>query len=205
MLIEQIITEKYVNAVGFDDKAMAVKKKYQDQVWDILQKSYAGIGGIKGGGFETPEAMLQLPMWKLGVRDGQVRAVIMYKDRSGRKSVAVGTDGSDEGKWFIEDMYKNEITRSYGEKSKAALGKVMKLVPWDVIKNFLTTPDRVAEMMPNDRVIPITQVPEKDWPADARMTLEKFPQLKNYGYLREVTPGTVLFKVMIGSPGKTIR
>ncbi len=205
MLVEQIITERYVNAVGFGPEAQQVKQRYLDQVWDILQKSYAPIGGIKGKGFETKESMLDLPMWKMGIRDGRVRAVIMYKDKNGRKSVAMGTDGSDEGNWFINDIFKNELSRSYGEKSKAALGKMMKTYPFDVLEPFLVSPDRVAEMNPQDRVIPIKQVPKQDWPADAVMTLNKYPQLIDYGYLRDITPETTLFKVMVGTPGKTIR
>jgi len=158
MLVEQIITERYVNLLPDDvDK----KRKYMQQVWDVLQKSYAPIGGIKGGVFESPEDMLKIPMWKLGVRDGRVRAVVMYKDKGGRKSVAVGTDGSDEGKWFIDDIYKNELERSYGEKSKAALGKMMKTFPWEVLEPYVVSPDRVAEMNPQDYVIPIKDVPKK--------------------------------------------
>jgi hypothetical protein len=205
MLVEQIIQERYVNAVGFDPEAQEVKRRYLDQVWDILQKSYAPIGGIKGKGFETKESMLDLPMWKMGIRDGRIRAVIMYKDKNGRKSVAVGTDGSEEGNWFVNDIFKNELSRSYGEKSKAALGKMMKTYPFDVLEPFLVSPDRVAEMNPQDRVIPIKQVPKEDWPADAVMTLNKYPQLIDYGYLRDIAPGTTLFKVMLGTPGKKIR
>jgi len=204
MLIEQIITERYVNAIGTDDRAMGIKRKYVDQVWDILQKSYAPIGGIKGNGFRSPQDMMSLPMWKLGVRDGQVHAVIMYKDRAGRKSVAVGTDGSEESKWFIDDMYGRELYRSYGEKSKAALGKVMKMFPFDVIEPYLTSPDRVAEMTPDEQIIPINDVARKDWPADAVMTLNRYPQLIDYGYLRELG-NEMVFKVMVGTPGNPIK
>ena len=204
MLVEHIINETYVNAVGNSDKAMAIKNQYKDQVWDVLQKSYASIGGIKGRGFESPEAMLDLPMWKMGVRNGVVKAVIMYKDSGGRKSVAVGTDRSPEGGWFINDAYAPEIERAYGEKSKAALGKLMKTVPWDVLKNFTTSPDRAAQMMPEDKVVSVKQLNQEDWPADAKITLDRYPQLLDYGYLRDIG-GQMMFKVMFGTPGKTIR
>lgn len=201
MLVEQIITERYANLFIRDREQ---RERYKDQVWAILQKSYAAIGGIKGKGFSSPDDMMNLPMWKLGVRDGQVNAVIMYKDKSGRKSVAMGTDGSEAGQWFITDMLKNELSRSYGEKSKAALGKVMKMMPFDVIEKFLVSPDRVAEMQPNDSVLPIKSVRKEDWPSDARMTLDKYPQLIDYGYLRDIG-GEMVFKVMLGSPGKSIQ
>lgn len=201
----QLITERYINAVGFDDRALATKERFRDEVWDVLQKSYAAIGGIKGNGFGSPQEMVEkIPMWKIAVRDGKVRAVIMYKDKGGRKSVAMGTDGSPEGAWFVNDIFKNELTRSYGEKSKAALGKMMKMIPWDVLKNHIVSPDRVAEMNPQDRVIPIADVPEAEWPTDAKMTLAKYPMLKDYGYMRDIG-GNLVFKVMLGSPGKSIK
>jgi hypothetical protein len=203
MLVEQIINEKYVNAVGTSGKAMAIKQKYVDEVWDILQKSYANIGGIKGNGFESPEALLQIPMWKLGIRDGTVKAVAMYKDKGGRKAVAIGTDGSVEAKWFVGDIFRNEIKRSYGEKSKAALSMLMKLVPWEGLEPHLHSPAQVAVVVPNIPITPITDVPKDEWPADALMTLNRYPQLVPYGYMRELA-GEQTFKVMIGSPGKDI-
>lgn len=106
------------------------------------------IGGIKGKGFNTPEEMLQFPMWKMGVRDGTVHAVIIYKDSGGRKSVAIGTDGSEQGAWFINDAYKQELSRSYGEKSKAALGKMMKLVPFNVLEEFIVSRERNGTATP---------------------------------------------------------
>jgi len=202
MLIEQIINERYVNLLPDDTEK---KRGYTQQVWDLLQKSYAPIGGIKGSGFQSPEDMINIPMWKLGIRDGKVRVVSMYKDRDGRKIVALGTDGSRESVTLVNDMLRDELSRSYGENSKAALGKLMKLIPWDTFKNFIISPNRVAEMRPQDRVIPISEVPEKDWPDDAKVTLAKYPQLKEYGYLREISPGSLLFKVMVGTPGKNIR
>jgi hypothetical protein len=203
MLVENIITEKFVNAVGTSDRAMAIKKKYMQPVWDILQSSYASIGGIKGNGFQSPESMLQLPMWKLGIRDGTVHAVLIYKDKGGRKSVAMGADGSREGVWFVRQFFANEMRRSYGEKSKAALGTVMKTVPFNVLEEFIITPQQVAEMVGDDEVIPIADVDKSEWPGDAQLTLNKYPQLIEYGYLRDIG-GEMTFKVMIGSPGLSI-
>lgn len=204
MLVEQIITERYVNAVGFDDQAMAIKRKYMDQAWDILQQSYAPIGGIKGRGFENPEAMLSLPMWKMGVKDGELKAVIMYKDKGGRKSVAMGTDGSEQSTEYVNDIFRNEIRRSYGEKSKSALGKMMKLVPWDILQSFVVPPEEVKNVLPEDEIIAIKDLDKSEWPTDAQITLNKYPELIDYGYLRELG-GNLTFKVMIGTPGLAIK
>lgn len=204
MLVENIISERYINAIGDSERSMNIKQRYLDQVWDILQRSYAPIGGIKGSGFENKEAMLSLPMWKMGIRDGRVRAVIIYKDKGGRKSVAMGTDGSQEGMWFVENILGNEITRSYGEKSKGALGKILKTVPWNILKNYVV-PVKDVMRISDDKITPITSVPESDWPNDAHVTIDRYPHIAAYGYLRELSPGNEMFKVMIGSPGKTIR
>lgn len=74
------LNERFVNI--FSDEE--TKRKYASDVWDILQKSYADIGGIKGSGFKTIDDMVKnIPFWKLSVHDGVVDAVAMYKDKGG--------------------------------------------------------------------------------------------------------------------------
>lgn len=195
------LTERFVNAIGDDKK----KEEYVDQVWDILQKSYAAIGGVKGNGFKSKEDMIKnIPFWKMVVNNGKVFAVVLYKDKSGRKSVAVGTDGSDYAKKHVASIFKDDIKRSYGEKSKGALGFLLKTVPWDVLEQFILTPIEVAKISKDDEIIPIVTVPKKEWPEDAQIALDKHPNLIQYGYLREIG-GHLHFKIMIGTPGKSIR
>jgi len=191
--------EGFVNLIHDDPK----KSQYVDAVWDMLQTSYARIGGIKGNGFQSKEAMMQLPFWKIGTVKGKPVAVTIYKDKKGRKAVASGTDGSDEGKARIRDMMANELKRSYGEKSKASLGTALKVIPPDVITQFLIPPTEVAKIDPDDKIVPIKSVPKKDWPADAKQSIDKYPYLIDYGYMRDFG-GTMLFKVMMGTPGNTI-
>lgn len=190
------ISERFVNAVG--DKDIAIKNKYKKQVWDVLQKSYAGIGGIKGNGFQNMETMVKkIPMWKIVVNNGTVEAVVLYKDKGGRKSVAMGSTGSAYARKALSNILQAEFSRSYGEKSKAALGKVMKDTPWEVLEPFIQNPVGLKDV-----------VTLKDYkgaiPDDAVMTLKKYPQLKPYGYFRDIG-GNLVFKVMIGTPGKSIR
>ena len=71
----------------------------------------------------------KISFWKIVTRSGKPLADILYKDKHGRKSVASGSDGSEGATFFMNDIFKNEIYRSYGEKSKSALGKVMKTYP----------------------------------------------------------------------------
>lgn len=199
-LNEQMLTERFVNLIGDD----AGKEKYVDAVWDLLQYSYKDIGGIKGSGFNSPEDMIKnIPFWKVATSGGRVVAVSMYKDKGGRKVAAVGTDGSKEGKAKIVDMMGNELERSFGEKSKGALGLMMKLIPWSVLEYFVMTPEQAARAFNKD-VTPITDLNPNDVPADGVQTLRKYPQLKPYAYVRELA-GKPAFKVAIGTPGLRIR
>ena len=198
------LLETYVNLVGDDEKVLAKKEKYVDQVWDLLQHSYADIGGIKGNGFTTKEEMIrEIPFWKLGVRDGKVHAAIMYKERNGRKSVAAGSDGSKEADFFITELFAKELQRAYGEKSKAALGKTLKITPWEVLEPFIKTPEEASELLGKE-VISVADYPADDLPEDAQDTLGRKPQLYKYGYLRKIQ-GEMTFKVLLGTPGLRIR
>ena len=200
------INERFINAVG--DRDVELKTQYGKQVFNLLQKSYASIGGLKSSGFENVDAMIKnIPMWKMIINKGTVEAVILYKDKGGRKSVAMGSTGSDYAKKHLKGVLAKDITRSYGEKSKSALGALMKTVPWKVLEPYVQRADAVAKLAAPDSVMTIKDYQKnvsRDLPSDAVKTLEKYPELKPYGYFRELGD-SYIFKVMIGSPGKTIR
>ena len=198
---EQCLDERYVNAIG--DRDIDLKNQYKKQVWDLLQSSYAKNGGLMGSGFQSMEIMVQkIPMWKMVINNGTVEAVVLYKDKGGRKSVALGSTGSPYAKKAISNLFPAELQRSYGEKSKSALGALMKIVPWSVLEPYAKTPAQVKKVSKDT----ITSL--KDFkgtlPDDAKATLTKFPVLQPYGYFREIG-GKLSFKVMIGTPGKTIK
>lgn len=44
----QYLNENYKNFIG--PQSIPQREKWIDQAWDIVQKSYAPIGGIKGSG-----------------------------------------------------------------------------------------------------------------------------------------------------------
>ena len=99
---EGLVLEAFENLIGFDKDILKRKEKYVDDVWKILQDSYRKIGGIKGSGFNDEKDMMKkIWFWKLYKQQGRPVAVIMYKDREGRKMVALGTDGSDKAKGVI--------------------------------------------------------------------------------------------------------
>jgi hypothetical protein len=197
----ELLSERYTNIIGDNE----LKQQYKQAVWDVLQLSYKQVGGIKGSGFSSPDDMVKnIPFWKLAIKGGAVVAVVLYKDNGGRKFVALGTNGTEVGKRSIVDMMKNDLNRSYGEVSKAALGVLMKQVPWDVLKHFVKTPEEAKTITGKDDVRPVSEVPFNDLSKDAKKTLENYPQLRKYGYLRNIG-GDIYFKVLLGTPNLTIR
>jgi len=161
------------------------KQKWKDQVWDIIQKSYKPLGGIQGSGFESPENMVEkLPMWKIYLSGGKLSAVVLYKDKGGRKLVALGTNGTPQSKKALVDILKNEFGRSYGEISGPLLGFVKKYLP-EIVSKYAFTFDQAKEIA-------------------ARNGDEIFPVSDSvHEYLREIN-GKMHQKLMLGTTGKSI-
>lgn len=195
------LSENYKNFIG--TPSIPQREKWADQAWEVLQKSYAPIGGIKGSGFENKEAMIKdIPFWKLYVKNDKVVAAAFYKDKGGRKSVAIATDGSDLGRKIVGEIFKASLGVSYGEKSGPALATMMKNVPWDELKNFMMTPEQVKKIT-GENAIPVTKYGVENLDTKDRFTHDKFPQLKPYFYVRELGGGMHL-KVSMGTPNLPI-
>ena len=197
----EFISENYKNFIGPNSREN--REKWADQVWEILQKSYAPIGGIKGSGFNSKQDMIDnIPFWKLYTKNDKVVAAAFYKDKGGRKSVAIATDGSDLGKKIVGDMFKSSLGVSYGEKSGPALGTMMKNVPWDQLKKFLLTPSEV-EKVTGKKVVALSKFDVDKLGVKDKKTVDKFPQLKPYFYVRELG-GEMHLKVAMGTPNLPI-
>ncbi len=157
------ICEAFENLVGFDAKTMKRKNKLKDEIHALLDKAYASIGGIKGSGFASPKEMAKsIWFWKLFKQEGKPIAAIMYKDKLGRKMVALGTDGSTKAKEAIRKMVFDEISlsRSYGEASGPALYMVKKIFGMDKHDSFEGSPLE-KYMVPADQVGDILKKPVK--------------------------------------------
>jgi hypothetical protein len=195
------LSENYKNLIG--PASIPQREKWADQAWEMLQKSYAPIGGIKGSGFENKEAMVKdIPFWKLYLKNDKVIAAVFYKDRGGRKSVAVATDGSDLGKKIIGNVFKSSLGVSYSEKSGPALATIMKSVPWDELQRFMMTPEQV-EKTTGEKIVLVSKYGVEKLDAKDRFTYDKFPQLKPYFYMRDIG-GSMHLKVSMGTPNLTI-
>lgn len=197
----EFLSENYKNFIG--PSSIPQREKWIDRAWEILQKSYAPIGGIKGSGFSSKDDMISnIPFWKLYVKNDKVVAAAFYKDKGGRKSVAIATDGSDLGKKIVGEIFKASLGVSYGEKSGPALATMMKSVPWDELQHFMMTPEQVKKITGED-AIPVAKYGVEKLDAKDRFTHDKFPQLKPYFYVRELGGGMHL-KVSMGTPNLNI-
>jgi hypothetical protein len=186
------ITERFVNLIDNEEE----KHKHKHEVFDLLQKSYAKIGGIHGSGFESPDHMVKkIPFWKLSKKDGKVVAAKLYKDKGGRKAVAMGTNGTDEGKKAMGNILKDDITkrRGWGEVSGSALSFAKKQVP-DLHKHAIPK-EHVKKLMPDEEI--------RDAPHDDP-EVQRHPELKDHFYQRKIGSDWHT-KVAWGSPGKTIK
>lgn len=164
------------------------REKYADQVWEILQQSYASIGGIKGSGFKSKEDMIEkIPMWKIWRQGDTVKIVMMYKgNQAGRKRVAMGTDGSPEAKKMLAKMVKDEYTqgRAFGEISGSSL-KFIKRILGDEFKNILIPTHEIKNIL------------TKDWEEGNIKIID------DENYERKIS-GHYHPKVMVGTPGQHI-
>lgn len=115
MRANQIITEKVVNLVDRQQKS-----RYAGQVWELLQRAYGSIGGF-GSASDVDELIDDSGMWKLVTRDGKITALNIYKDKHGRKTIAIATDGTPRGKSDYRMLNSEDVrtSRAWAEVSGA--------------------------------------------------------------------------------------
>jgi hypothetical protein len=181
------------------------REKYATQVWDMLQVSYAKIGGIKGSGFSSVDDMIKtIPFWKLYFDGDRLKTVILYKDRGGRKAIAVGTDGSQKALKVLADVIRESFKVSFGEYSKGLLAFIIKTVPRELLKSYAIPNKKVSDILDDSVIIIPTQeyVNDNLQSADQAM-YTRFKDWREYFYVREIG-GTPLLKMAIGTPGKPI-
>lgn len=187
---EEYLTEHFVNLL-----LPAEKEKYKDEVFGILTSSYAPIGGLKGNGFHNADDMIKnIPMWKLVRKNSKIVAVAMYKDKNGRKRVAVGSDGTPAGKDGVASIFREDFQRAYFEISGRSLAFHVKILGYEFIEKYAIDPSKVQGISGDAATYP---VPDSD--ADVK----SHPRLKPFFYQREVG-GHSHTKIMLGTPGKKI-
>lgn len=195
LTFKQYIQERFIN---FLPKDIEKKREHASAVHGMLQKSYESQGGLHGSGFGSPEEMThKIPMWKVHKSGGAIRAAAMYKDKEGRKRVAIGTDGSEEGKKAAAHIMLHDLHqgRSYGETSGRSLSFMKKHIPnfHSHVKDYAA-----AAAIAGKDGEEIRKPPETD------AEVQRHPEFANHFYQRKI--GDELHtKLMVGTPGKTIK
>lgn len=117
-----IISESFHNYLN-----KKIPKDKAEQVVDILNKSYEGIGGWGGSTVDDLLSDPDLWMIKTWERNGKIMVATVLKSKDGgksRKTIVAGTDGSDEGKKMLKKIFSEDVKMSdrwwYAEVSGAA-------------------------------------------------------------------------------------
>ena len=192
---KKFLQERFINLLHDDPR----KHQYAHEVHGMLQKAYEKIGGIQGSGFRSPEDMVKnIPMWKLHKKGGKIRGAVLYKDTNGRKSVATATDGSEEGKKGVAEIYRDDVVRgrAYGERSASALSFTKKVVGAEHLKKHIIPYHHVQKTLGNDTEI---RRPPHDDPE-----IQRHPEFKDHFYQRQIG-GHWHTKLMFGTPGKNLK
>ena len=192
MLVKELfLTENFKNLFSVDDK-----EKWAEQAFAQLQATYGPIGGLHGNGFSSIEDFKKnIPFWKLSVKGDKIIAAVFYKDKAGRKCVAVCQDGSKEGKTALAEIMSADLKRgrSYIEVSGGALGFLVKLHGHEELKKYAIPVSVLEKEMGDD----LKAVPLSD------PDLRKHPELKDYFYQRQIG-GELHTKIALGQTGKKL-
>jgi hypothetical protein len=114
--IKSLLSERFVNLFGKEKI-----EPYLNDIWNIMQKTYEPVGGFKTA--SSPEELLnKVDFAKLVRKNNKIIAAVLYKDKLGRKSIALGSDGSEEGVKWVKQIAKEDVNfqRSWGEFSGKA-------------------------------------------------------------------------------------
>jgi hypothetical protein len=188
MKFAEFLNEKYLNLFT-NTKDVISRNEYKDEVYELLQRAYKDIGGIKGNGFNSADDMVKnMPFWKIAKVKGKIVAIILYKDKNGRKAVAMATDGSRDGILKLKDILKNELSRSYMEASSNALRFAIKFLGVELLKKYAISIDDVKQLLHDDEILEGSEKYKTD-----------YPDLADYFYSRKIG-SSIETKIMIGTP-----
>lgn len=185
---KSFVAETFINLMHGDPRM----RDHADEVHRLLNKAYEPVGGLSGNGFRSPTDMVDnIHMWKLHKKNGKVTAAVMYKDKGGRKSVAMGTDGTPTGLNALKTIQQSDLSRGngYSEVSGPALSFIKRLMGGD-IKQYAIHPNDFKQ---HGITEPIRPAPSDD------PEVLRHPELKDHFYQRELGGGWKT-KVMIGKP-----
>jgi hypothetical protein len=179
IILEDLAKSKFTHEfIGPEDHDK--REAHAHEIHQLLQKSYESIGGLHGSGFKSPEDMKKnIPSWQIAKNsEGKIVAAKMYKHKNGFKSVAMGTDLTEDGKNAAGELIAHAATKKghWGEVSGKALSFAKKAV--SVPLHHMAIPvEQVKKLLPDDE---IRAVPRSD--PDA----QRHPELAKHMYQRKI-------------------
>lgn len=176
------------------------KAAVAEQVYEILEHAYRGLGGInKGSGFKNPTDMLEsIPVWRIVFSERKIVSVTMFKENAGYLKMVAYAATRDAS----EDIKQTDITdflrASHAELSGPILTKVLRLIKSQ--KDYLL--DR-TKVMPERRTLTVDEYgAEKLLDGENEVTFHKlqseFPALLKHAYIREIG-STFKLKLLLGT------
>jgi len=185
MLINEVtLTETFENLLPGDDEK---KKHYAEEIFAMLTAAYKNKGGLIGGGFESPEDMVnKIPFWKIFRRGSHILTVVMYKDKQGRKIVAAATDGTVAGKRKLGEIMKADVLRgrAFAEISGNILTFYNRLMGDGALDAATVPMDRVQDFFAHNNV--------------------EIKPINDFEYERNINNSGWKTKRMIGTLGKSL-
>lgn len=113
---------------GFKPEHEEHREKHRQEIHDMLRNAYAnlegGYSGMGAGSKEESDAIhddISNSAMKIVKRNGKVSAVTLYKKKHGRKTIALATDGTKQGKDDVKSIMRDDQKdkRSWAELSDA--------------------------------------------------------------------------------------
>lgn len=181
-----MLVEHFVNLWGED-----VEKKEQliDEVWDMIDRAYAPIGGPHK---EKEELLGKTYYWKLVRKGGKIVACCIYKAKpgEGRKLSLCASDGTQQGKQEMLGMLRTNMQLDR-PNTQSAWAEVSEAIEHYIIDKWGVTP------IPADVAVTILQ------------NIGKGDDIVNvnadgYHYTRLID-GEPLEKVLVGYPPENLK
>jgi len=142
--------KEFVNETILNLFTKEEKELYIDEIWNNLYNSYKDIGGIKGEGFANKNDMIRnIKHIKISKKDSIIVAGILYKDKGFRKSVAVFTDGTNNGEKALLSMLKDDFSRSLIEISHTLLKFLERNAP-TLLAKYSIESSKVSKLINKD-------------------------------------------------------
>ena len=103
LTFKQYCNEAYIS-IGLNSDHERYREMFRDQMHNMLRLSYVkinGYGGLGSGSKAESDAIhndISNSIIKAVRRGSELTAIILYKQKYGRKSIAVATNGTPKGK-----------------------------------------------------------------------------------------------------------